>query len=94
MEKAMDSQSCFAFLAELIVTMILFVSGVRNRRQYTNSEIRERISDRVHSVRDRSILYRRLVDGIKFETLAEEFELSVRQVKKIVYRNEQVIFSE
>lgn len=31
---------------------------------------------------------RRYLDGICFEPLAEEFELSVRQVKNIVYRSE------
>ena len=30
--------------------------------------------------RDRAILRRRLIDGITFERLAEEFDLSVRQM--------------
>ena len=34
--------------------------------------------------RDRAILKRRFLDGICFEPLAEEFDLSVRQVKRIV----------
>lgn len=42
--------------------------------------------------RDRQILYRRLVDGITFERLAEEFDLSVRQTKSIVYKREKRIF--
>ena len=37
--------------------------------------------------RDRKILYRRLIDGICYEPLAEEFELSVVQIKRIVYKN-------
>ena len=36
--------------------------------------------------RNRKIVYRRLVDGICYEPLAEEFELSVVQVKRIVYK--------
>ena len=36
--------------------------------------------------RDRSILKRRLLDGICFEPLAEEFDLSVQQTKSIVYK--------
>lgn len=36
--------------------------------------------------RNRAILYRKLVDGIKFEKVAEEFEMSDRQIKNIVYR--------
>jgi hypothetical protein len=43
--------------------------------------------------RDRQILRRRLFDGICFEPLAEEFDLSVRQVKNIVYKSERKIFS-
>ena len=37
-------------------------------------------------------MYRRLIDGITFERLAEEFDLSVRQIKNIVYRNEEILF--
>ena len=36
--------------------------------------------------RNRQITKRKLIDGITFETLAEEFDLSVRQTKNIVYR--------
>ena len=43
--------------------------------------------------RNRKILRRRLFDGICFEPLAEEFDLSVRQVKNIVYKGERIIFS-
>lgn len=35
---------------------------------------------------------RRLIDGVYFEPLAEEFDLSVRQVKNIVYKGEDIIF--
>ena len=34
--------------------------------------------------RDRAIMKRRFIDGIKFEPLAEEFEISVSQCKRIV----------
>lgn len=43
--------------------------------------------------RDRAIIRRRLFDGITFERLAEEFDLSVRQTKNIVYKHERKIFS-
>lgn len=42
--------------------------------------------------RDRMILKRRLIDGVCFEPLAEEFDISTRQVKNIVYRGEAKIF--
>ncbi len=46
-----------------------------------------------NSERDRAIIRRRLFDGITFEKLAEEFDLSVRQTKTIVYKTERKIFS-
>lgn len=42
--------------------------------------------------RNRKILRRRLLDGITYEKLAEEFDMSVRQIKTIVYRGEEKIF--
>lgn len=60
--------------------------------EYTNSRIRELIAEYIHSERDRRILERRLIDGITFEKLAEEFDLSVRQTKTIVSRNEEILF--
>lgn len=50
------------------------------------------IDEWIFSERDRAILKRRLLDGICYEPLAEEFELSVRQVKKIVYKGEDKIY--
>ena len=41
--------------------------------------------------RNRAILKRRLIDGICYEPLAEEFNLSVRQIKTIVYKCMQVL---
>ena len=61
-------------------------------RDYTNTEIAKAIDDVIHSQRDRDILKRRLIDGICFEPLAEEFSLSVRQVKNIVYKAQDKLF--
>ena len=60
--------------------------------EYTNSQILKAIGEYLHSDRDRSILARRLIDGVTYERLAEEFDLSVRQIKNIVYRNEEILF--
>ena len=61
--------------------------------EYTNSQIRAIIAEYVHSERDRLILERRLVDGLTFERLAEEFEMSDRQIKRIVYKLQELLFS-
>ena len=60
--------------------------------EYTNSEIAQAIDEYVHSERDRQILKRRLIDGVCFEPLAEEFGLSVRQAKNIVYKCSERVF--
>lgn len=60
--------------------------------EYANSDIAHAIDEYIHSERDRNILKRRLIDGILFEPLAEEFEMSVRQVKRIVYLNQEKVF--
>ena len=60
--------------------------------EYSNSQIREIIAEYIHSERDRKILERRLIDGITFERLAEEFELSVRRTKTVVYQGQAQIF--
>ena len=60
--------------------------------EYTNSRIRELIAEYIHSERDRAILERRLIDGITFERIAEEFDMSVRQTKSIVYKAQEQLF--
>lgn len=61
-------------------------------KEYTNSQIVALIKEHIHSERDRRLVYRRLVDGICFEPLAEEFGLSVRQTKNIIYREQTRLF--
>ena len=61
--------------------------------EYTNSQIANLIDEYIHSERDRNILKRRLIDGLTYERLAEEFDLSVRNIKKIVYKCEDTLFS-
>ena len=60
--------------------------------EYTNTQICAIIDEYVHNERDRAILKRRFVDGVCYEPLAEEFDLSVRQVKYIIYKYEQILF--
>lgn len=50
------------------------------------------IDEWIFNERDRKILKRRLLDGVCFEPLAEEFGLSVRQVKAIVYKAQTRLF--
>lgn len=61
-------------------------------KEYTNSDISNAIDEHIHSERDRAILKRRYIDGICFEPLAEEFNLSVAQIKRIIYKHENKLF--
>ena len=67
-----------------------------NLERYSRSEIEHAIDEwiilRRHSERNRQILKRYLLDGICFEPLAEEFGMSVRQVKNIVYKTQELLF--
>lgn len=63
-----------------------------NFASMTRSEIEHLIDERILHERNRKIVKRRLLDGIRFEPLAEEFDLSVRQVKSIVYKAEDRLF--
>lgn len=55
-------------------------------KEYTNSQIAALIDEHIHNERDRAILKRRLIDGVCYEPLAEEFGISVQWVRAIVYR--------
>lgn len=52
----------------------------------SRSEWENLIDEYIFKERDRAILKRRLLDGICYEPLAEEFDLSVQQTKTIVYK--------
>ena len=62
-------------------------------KEYTNSQIAEIIDEHIHSERDRKILKRRYIDGICIEPLAEEFDMSPRQIRNIIYKSESKVFS-
>lgn len=61
-------------------------------KDYTNSQIERLIDEYIHSERDRRILKRRLIDGICYEPLAEEFDVSDRQIKRVVYKLQEQLF--
>lgn len=61
---------------------------------YSNSQIREIIAEWVHNERDRRMLERRMIDGITFERLAEEFDMSDRQVRRIVNNLKEQLFEQ
>lgn len=58
----------------------------------SRSDLSRLIDEWIFKERDRKILKRRLLDGICYEPLAEEFDMSVRQIKNIVYKGQEKIF--
>jgi len=69
------------------------MESLKELENVSNSELSILIDEWIKSERDRTILKRRLIDGICYEPLAEEFDLSVRQVKNIIYKGENLLFS-
>lgn len=61
-------------------------------REYSRTEIMTAINEWVLNEKHRQIMKRRLIDGICYEPLAEEFDLSVSQIKRIIYKCEDIIF--
>lgn len=58
----------------------------------SRTQIEVLIDEWIFSERDRALLKRRLLDGITFDSLSEEFGLSVRHTKTIVYKAEDRLF--
>ena len=58
----------------------------------SRTEIETAINEWILNERNRAILKRRLLDGIYYEPLAEEFGLSVDRIKQIVYKSQDRLF--
>ncbi len=57
----------------------------------SRSEIEYVIDEWIFNQRNRAIIKRRVLDGITYEKLAEEFELSTQQIKNIVYKCQDIM---
>jgi hypothetical protein len=58
----------------------------------TNSQIDFLISEYIHNEMHRKVLHHRLVDGYTYEKIADKMDMSVRQIKNIVYKAEAKLF--
>lgn len=52
----------------------------------TNSELESRISEHIHSERDRRILRMKLIDGYTYENIAEIVQMSPRYIRALVHK--------
>ena len=60
--------------------------------EISNSQLAQLIDEWIHSERDRHILKRRLIDGIYYDQLTDECNISTRQLKEIVRKAENKLF--
>ena len=60
--------------------------------EYSNSRLREIVGEFVHDERARRILLRKYADNITLERIAEEEDLSVSQVKRIIKKHHVAVF--
>ena len=64
-------------------------------RDYSRTELTEAIDEWIvgrNAHRDREVLKARLIEGYTFETLAERFDMSTVQIKRIVYKSQEKLF--
>ena len=59
---------------------------------HPKDELLELIEQYIHHERNRNLLKRRLIDGVGFEPLSEEFDLTPRHCKNIVSACQKIIF--
>ena len=57
----------------------------------SRSEIELVIDEWILNERNRAVLKRRMCDGITYERLAEEFDLSTQQIKNIIYKSRDIV---
>lgn len=65
---------------------------MRDKPELSRSEIEYLVAQWILNERDRKVLLRRMIDGITYECLSEEFNLSVNQIKNIVYKGKDKIY--
>lgn len=64
-----------------------------NLTNITNSHIKAVIDEYIHNELHRFILCDRFCNGYTYEKIAEKYDMSTVQIKRIVYKNEMTIFN-
>ena len=64
--------------------------------EYSRTELDHAIEEwvicRKNSERNRAILRRAMFDGVCYEKIAEEYDMSVRQIANIVHKSQEQLF--
>lgn len=61
-------------------------------KDYSRTELTEAIDEWILNQRHREILKSRLIDGLTYDELSEMYYMSPRQIKRIVYKTQEVLF--
>ena len=61
-------------------------------RDYSRTELISAIDEWILNEKHRAVLKSRLIDGLTFEKLGEMYDMSPRQIKRIVYRTQETLF--
>ena len=61
-------------------------------RDYSRTELSNAIDEWILNEKHRAVLKSRLIDGLTFEKLGEMYDMSPRQIKRIVYRTQETLF--
>lgn len=75
-----------------MTVMALSKSNTKKIDNLSRDDWEHLIDQWIFNERDRKIVKRRLLDGICYEPLAEEFQMSTVQIKRIVYKCENKLF--
>lgn len=60
--------------------------------EYTNTEMYNLIDEWIHNARDRRIMKDRLINGLSIEVVAEKYDMSVSQLKRILEKHQEMLF--
>lgn len=60
--------------------------------EISNADISAAINLWVKNTRNREIMHDRLIKGMTYEKIAEKHDMSVRYIKTLIYRQEEIIF--
>ena len=60
--------------------------------EYTNTQIRDLISEHIHNSADRQMLSLRLIDGMTFEAIGFEMGMTTKTVRLRIHKGEEILF--
>lgn len=66
-----------------------------NYDSISNAELYDIINNWIKgrmAYRNKQIMVDRLIEGMTYEKIAEKYDLSINQVKNIVYKNEYIVY--